>query len=609
MKNFNKEINICFCSDENLIKFIPIVINSILRKNSTYKINIYYIHNIINRTKINNLKKYINKYDNLKFFSYYKTWDRKYNGIKHVSVATMLRIFIPDIIKCDKIIYFDIDIVVNLDLNELYNINCGKTGIAIKNSIRESIEYFDKKSNKKSGNCGIIVMNLKTLRNNNFTEKCLEIHSKNENQHDQYIINCYADGNHTVLEPRFNIFLNQDDYLINKESEFILHYAGCRKPYFENTGKYQYLWDENDLEKIVKKKSNLKISSSYILPINHLINNTIIDELYYNMYNIKTTNIKTRKSIKNNILTNYYNSNKQKFKNDLLIIDYSNEGTQFTENINFIIDILTKLSKKKIICLSANYLSKSNNIKYYNKCWDITLKLYKIINYNNNRKNNFLLISGSTTHKFRKNKLIILLYLFKEKILDKGIFSLTNIKNYNDSLQDYFISNKFSDLPDVEKKYFQDLKNISPKIIDVDPNNKNENQRIFSEKMIDIIKDTNFHIILETEYTDSDNKLCRYTEKITKILAIGTPFVVFGCYKVLELLKKDGFKTFSPFINEEYDLIDNLELRTKAIIKEINRLCELSQLEWEKIHEKMKNIKKHNILNLKRLISNKYIYK
>ena len=60
--------------------------------------------------------------------------------------------------------------------------------------------------------------------------------------------------------------------------------------------------------------------------------------------------------------------------------------------------------------------------------------------------------------------------------------------------------------------------------------------------MKDIIKDTNFHIILETEYVDSSYNLCRYTEKTTKILALGSPFIVFGCYKVLDLLKKMASK-------------------------------------------------------------------
>lgn len=348
------------------------------------------------------------------------------------------------------------------------------------------------------------------------------------------------------------------------------------------------------------------------LPLNLIkINYNLIDDLYYNMYKITSDDINIRKLKKEEFLTKFYNNNKEKFEYDLLIIDYSKEGTQFTENINFIIDVLSKLSNKKIICLSANYLSKSNNIKYYNYAWEKAIDCYKPINFNKNRENNFILLSGSTTHPKRKNKLIILLYLFKEKILEKGTFSLTNIKNYNYSLQDDYISNKFSNLQDIEMKYFKSLKEISPKFIDINPNDKKvNNQDTISEKMINLIKDTKFYIVLETEYTDSSNILCRYTEKITKILALGVPFIVFGCYKVLELLKKDGFKTFNSFINEEYDLIDDLEIRTQNIIKEINRLCELSQLEWERIHDEMIDIQKHNIKNLNRLINSKeLIYK
>lgn len=50
-------------------------------------------------------------------------------------------------------------------------------------------------------------------------------------------------GLQSELIPKYNIFLNQDDYLIEQNSDFILHYAGSKKPYFHNVGKYQYLWD------------------------------------------------------------------------------------------------------------------------------------------------------------------------------------------------------------------------------------------------------------------------------------------------------------------------------------------------------------------------------
>ena len=361
-------INICFCSDENLVEFIPTVINSILRKNSNYKINIHYIHNIDDEKKINNLKKYINKYNNLTLFSYYKTWDRNYKGIKHVSVATMLRIFIPDLIKCTKIIYLDIDIVVNLDLHELYDINCGETGIALKNSIHPTItKYFDDNSGKKSGNCGIIVMNLETLRKNNFTQKCLEIHSKNENRHDQHIINMYANGKYTVLEPRFNIFLNQDDYLVEKETEFILHYAGSKKPYYHNTGKYQYLWDIFKCINIFSKNLgiNLKLGNEQHIYSNILIigwlndkpdQMSIFEEYFPNVLDMK--DLKSKKHNLHDLIYLYLN----------ICLTKNIKYIIFTDNTSF--DLIRPI----------NYLKQNNLIS--SKIFVSSLKSYQPDHYN-----------------------------------------------------------------------------------------------------------------------------------------------------------------------------------------------------------------------------------
>ena len=34
-------------------------------------------------------------------------------------------------------------------------------------------------------------------------------------------------------------------------------------------------------------------------------------------------------------------------------------------------------------------------------------------------------------------------------------------------------------------------------------------------------------------------------------------------------IKKEGFKTFHPFINEDYDLIENMNERCVAVINEL----------------------------------------
>jgi hypothetical protein len=48
----------------------------------------------------------------------------------------------------------------------------------------------------------------------------------------------------------------------------------------------------------------------------------------------------------------------------------------------------------------------------------------------------------------------------------------------------------------------------------------------------------------------------------------------------LKVLREQGYKTFSPFINETYDLIENDEERSVAIADEITRLCQQTDEWW-----------------------------
>ena len=51
------------------------------------------------------------------------------------------------------------------------------------------------------------------------------------------------------------------------------------------------------------------------------------------------------------------------------------------------------------------------------------------------------------------------------------------------------------------------------------------------------------------------------TEKTTKPIRAGIPFVMIGSYNFLKKLRRIGFKTFSPFIDESYD--DEVDLDTR----------------------------------------------
>ena len=84
------------------------------------------------------------------------------------------------------------------------------------------------------------------------------------------------------------------------------------------------------------------------------------------------------------------------------------------------------------------------------------------------------------------------------------------------------------------------------------------------------------------------------TEKTIKNLRIGKPFLVMAGVGVLSKIKTFGFKTFSPWINESYDNIENNYLRFEAIKQEVDRIASMSYQELNDIHQQMMPVFNHN---------------
>lgn len=130
--------------------------------------------------------------------------------------------------------------------------------------------------------------------------------------------------------------------------------------------------------------------------------------------------------------------------------------------------------------------------------------------------------------------------------------------------------------------YLEDdkLKNISgyinslPKILDTnsDVNDTDINDMQF-----------NAYINLVTETTFFNKDTLFVSEKVYKPILLGQPFIVLGSPGTLSLLKSQGYETFSPYINEEYDNIVDPCARLVAVIKEIDRLCNKSEQEIKQI--------------------------
>ena len=87
------------------------------------------------------------------------------------------------------------------------------------------------------------------------------------------------------------------------------------------------------------------------------------------------------------------------------------------------------------------------------------------------------------------------------------------------------------------------------------------------------------------------------TEKTTLGFHSKKPFVVLGQKHTLKELKRKGYKTFHPFINESYDDIDNNDNRFFQVIKEFEKLLLLSEDDFLKFVDNTKKITEHHSLS------------
>ena len=84
------------------------------------------------------------------------------------------------------------------------------------------------------------------------------------------------------------------------------------------------------------------------------------------------------------------------------------------------------------------------------------------------------------------------------------------------------------------------------------------------------------------------------SEKTYKAIAFKHPFIVLGFDGTLSYLRKIGYKTFHPYIDESYDQEYDDTKRLQMIVDEIVRLCRQSDEEWITWQNNIKDIVEHN---------------
>jgi lipopolysaccharide biosynthesis glycosyltransferase/uncharacterized protein (DUF3084 family) len=244
-------IKIAFGFDQNLINQFEITLSSII-SNTASRIYCYVLGRNLPSRWISDI---IRKYHNVLFKFYDMTsidYGNKCKTLKHITVSTMDRLFLPELVNDQKIIYLDTDLIVRHDIALLWDTDVSGHFMAGVSSrfdgwkdvmtivLRASRLCTPFEANNlrmytyanfpgalgKNFNAGVLLLNLDRLRSAQMLDKSLTL-IMNYFLNDQDILALFSNGDVLELDRSFNNIPNQSFH----PDPFIVHWAGPRKPW------------------------------------------------------------------------------------------------------------------------------------------------------------------------------------------------------------------------------------------------------------------------------------------------------------------------------------------------------------------------------------------
>lgn len=244
-------IPVCYCFDRAYANYTAVSSFS-LHKNSEIPPKIYWIIPARDFEYCLNLLKVVNKFGmditliklNQEHFVGWKGHDTAY-----------YRLLLPSLLEFDKAIYIDSDTLVMSSLEDLYNQeldNYFAAGVIDPGGYTSHIFKHLKQSDPYI-NAGMLLLNLKLMRELDFIEGCKRIYfqySDEINYGDQDVLNLVAQGKKKSIDNKFcrSLQINDETYdnfdLATQKAD-IIHFVGGVKPWMRcaNRKAFEFWWE------------------------------------------------------------------------------------------------------------------------------------------------------------------------------------------------------------------------------------------------------------------------------------------------------------------------------------------------------------------------------
>ena len=204
----------------------------------------------------------------------------------------------------------------------------------------------------------------------------------------------------------------------------------------------------------------------------------------------------------------------------------------------------------------------------------------------------------SYNKKLRPDREALLSLMLKEDLIKKGLVSI-GLKESNTF---DFIKDNIEEV----QKWSNKLKELQPLNVNGEPpissldEGKYKGLNVCGYTYGDQFRRVYFMVVTEDVF-EADSMF--FSQTTYKPIVSLTPFIMFGSpYMMKNLREIQGFKTFSPWIDESFDEEENHEKRLYMIVNEIKRLCSISKEKMNKWYYEMKDVLIYNqnhLLNFK----------
>lgn len=237
-------IHIVCCTDENYAFNFPVIVQSIMEHHGKEEVVFHMVHSALTSITLEKIDQYVSQKGIT--VSRYLLDDSIFASLPetgYITIAMYFRLMIPEILpgSIDKVLYLDMDVIVDGRLDELWNQNLDGKGAAV---VAEGLApHLGEYSPKQYFNSGVMLMNLNYWRECNVKDDAINFmlrHMEVLRYPDQDALNVVLQHNLRFVPEKWNYHVTFDKRFLKRAlkgeveqslAPVIVHFNQSMKPW------------------------------------------------------------------------------------------------------------------------------------------------------------------------------------------------------------------------------------------------------------------------------------------------------------------------------------------------------------------------------------------